>query len=271
MQPIQFLGPLYRHGVITPDFLNTIEDIGLRAAVIVREMLQTNYNISEKSSSDDLVTDIDHAINNFLGKHLMRLTPDWGWVSEESKDNAMKKFSWVIDPIDGTSSMIRNEEFAISIAIVKKGTPILGVVINPTEYTMVSGAIGLGLRLNKQEFNTYHAKKNLRILLSHAQVRKNIIDTDLELLPMGSIAWRLANIAIGKGEITLGWYPESAIWDVAAGHALLLAIGGILTDKDGKPIDYTSPTSTFDGLVASRSSTYHGLAKSIQRSRNNVN
>jgi myo-inositol-1(or 4)-monophosphatase len=259
---------------ITPHLLVSVENYALRAASMVRAMLKNGYDVQTKKDENDLVTSIDFAVNNFLREQLYERKPLFGWVSEESKDNAMEEFTWVVDPIDGTSNMVKhNREFAISIGLVKNGVPILGVVIHPTigkHGTMISGAIGLGLYVNKQEVIPQYRLSNQRVILSHDIVMSRSVKTVLPQIPMGSIAWRLANIAIGNGDITLGWYPKGNLWDIAAGHALILVSGGLVTDKNNNAINYTNANNTANGLVATGNKENHDLACRLQNTKGNI-
>lgn len=269
MQKTDFIASLYREGKVSIELLIIVETIGLQAAAIIRSMLKSgNFNIDTKSHSKDFVTDIDHAVNDYLKEKLMELDPDFGWVSEESKKNKFREFTWVIDPIDGTYGLVnQNSEYAISIALVKDGVPILGVVVSPTlgfqdmdpirghMCRIIAGAKGVGIFVNGKPIGP-RWRKQPRLLLGWPDFH-NCLHFDIfrqaisEKLLMGSVAWRIANIAAATAEIATTTYPSLAVWDIAAGHAILLAADGKLTDGDNNPISYTDPEQKIKGLVAS--------------------
>ena len=85
-------------------------------------------------------------------------------------------------------------------------------------------------------------------------------------MPLPSIAYRLARVAVGDGIATLTLRPVNAL-DVVAGHALLLAAGGVLVAEDGVPVTYTEqgasrPSACFGGapaaVAALRARTWRG-------------
>ena len=81
------------------------------------------------------MSDADIAVNEALKETLLGGRPDYGWLSEESEDDATRlerRFVWMIDPIDGTNAFLRHmPEWTISAALVQEGKPVLGAVFNP--------------------------------------------------------------------------------------------------------------------------------------------
>src|SRR5262249_35783444 len=77
----------------------------------------------------------DLAIDAFLNKRLRTARPDYGWLSEETEDDASRlsaRRAFIVDPIDGTLAFLRNKpQFTICAAVALDGRPIAGVVFNP--------------------------------------------------------------------------------------------------------------------------------------------
>ena len=97
--------------------------------------LKKNLKVNYKSQNQP-VTNADLKINTFLKNFLKKITPNFGWLSEESKDDMSRlkcENFWCLDPIDGTRSYIHDKpEYTISLALINKKVPILGFIYNPT-------------------------------------------------------------------------------------------------------------------------------------------
>jgi len=78
------------------------------------------------------VTDADIAVNDFLAQKLREARPDYGWLSEETKDDNSRHAcarTFVVDPIDGTRAFIdRTPNFAVSVAIIEDGLSVAGAL-----------------------------------------------------------------------------------------------------------------------------------------------
>ena len=81
------------------------------------------------------VTDADLAADRIIHQVLLEGRPDYGWLSEETRDSPdrlSRRRLWVVDPIDGTNSFVKGRaEFAICVGLVDGGRPVIGVVFNP--------------------------------------------------------------------------------------------------------------------------------------------
>ncbi|MEN9407797.1 MAG: hypothetical protein RLZZ455_1013 [Candidatus Parcubacteria bacterium] len=92
----------------------------------------------------DFATEADDAVDAFLRKELSQNFPGTDFLTEETAPDEYVSFIekerlWVIDPIDGTTNFSRGStHFAISIALVEKGRPVLGVVYLPLEQKLYS-------------------------------------------------------------------------------------------------------------------------------------
>ena len=121
----------------------------------ISKKLKKDIKVSYKSKNQP-VTNADLEINNFLKIFLQQLTPDYGWLSEESIDDKSRlkcKNYWCLDPIDGTRSFIYNKpEYTISLALINQQTPILGFIYNPCTQEFFFSKKILGLFVMKKEF-----------------------------------------------------------------------------------------------------------------------
>jgi myo-inositol-1(or 4)-monophosphatase len=93
-----------------------------------------------------------------LHKRLMAATPDCSWLSEEPV-GTLKRLDkyriWVVDPLDGTKELIEGlDEFAVSVAFVEDGRPLLSVLHNPATSETITGIMGRRLTHNGETTRT---------------------------------------------------------------------------------------------------------------------
>ncbi|MHA1203283.1 MAG: inositol monophosphatase family protein, partial [Candidatus Heimdallarchaeaceae archaeon] len=107
-------------------------DSAKKASKKLLEIVEQGFYKSFKSN-DDPVTTGDYAVNNILQEEFTEHFPEIGWLSEETRDNPdrlTKEFVWIVDPIDGTKEFVSGiPEYAISVALVQRGKPVLGLIL----------------------------------------------------------------------------------------------------------------------------------------------
>jgi ADP-ribosylglycohydrolase/fructose-1,6-bisphosphatase/inositol monophosphatase family enzyme len=160
---------------------------------------------------------------------------------------------WLIDPNDGTSAFLRGYRgSAVSIALLRSGTPVLGVVFAfsaPDDAgDLFAWAEGAGpLRRNGRSIAREPLPQNLSahdiVLVSQAADKNSLANAKLvspaRFRAVPSIAYRLALVAAGDGEAAVSLNGPGD-WDYAAGHALLRGVGGELFDAAGRTITYST-------------------------------
>lgn len=210
-----------------------------------------------RKSDDSPLTAADLAAHHRLMDGLARLTPQLPRLSEEGADipfaerQAWSRY-WLLDPLDGTREFVkRNGEFAINIALIDAGRPVLGVVHAPVLATTYYAAVGAGAW--KQvgsappiSLRTVPTRKPPRLLTSrsHGSPALQMLMTRLpphETLNIGS-ALKFGLVAEGGADL----YPRlgpTAEWDTAAGQCVVEEAGGIVTDIAGSPLRYNTKES----------------------------
>ncbi len=221
-------------------------DAARQAGDILLKYYKNHYEIKDKSYHNP-VTTADHEADAFLKIFLMEATPEFGWLSEEtvdSPDRLDKEFVWIVDPLDGTKEFIEGvPHFVTSIGLVQNGVPILGVLYNPVTKEMI--------QTDDQGQVLYNGKpaslcqitelKNVGCLNSRSETRRGLwkpwANEFKELVPIGSVAYKLGLVAAGQQDFFVTLRPKNE-WDVCAGHALLLALGGGMKTIRGDEIIY---------------------------------
>jgi 3'(2'), 5'-bisphosphate nucleotidase len=216
------------------------------------------------------VTAADLAADETIRDCLTRNLPELPVVTEESCAGAapVKADRFVlVDPLDGTKEFIQGRsEFTVNIALIDHGRPVAGAVYAPALHQLYVGgtnAYKLDTRTTDGGelcFSKMHPISVRRVPPEgcRAVVSRSHLDpatrqwverhgiSDLE--PSGS-SLKFCVIAEGCADV----YPRLAPtmeWDTAAGHAVLLAAGGTVTDLDGRPMRYGKPDYRNGDFVA---------------------
>src|SRR5690606_32518652 len=120
--------------VTAAEGLNLIRDAARDAAAIALRYFRKDPQVWWKEGISP-VSEADFEVDRFLRERLTAARPDYGWLSEETADNAERlsaRRTFVVDPIDGTRAFINGlETWCISIAVVEDGRPVAGVLNCP--------------------------------------------------------------------------------------------------------------------------------------------
>jgi myo-inositol-1(or 4)-monophosphatase len=178
----------------------------------------------EKTPGDP-VSEIDLAVDHFLKRELSALLPAAGWLSEETvdaPDRLEQGLLWLVDPIDGTRDYVRGRKgWAVSVALVSSGRPLLGMLSAPAQGQFWHGEAGQGSWRNGQRLVASQRRE-----LAGARVPariKNPVDSDLVFVDQpNSIALRMAMVAA----------------DIGAAALIAREAGAAVTDAFGQPLGY---------------------------------
>jgi myo-inositol-1(or 4)-monophosphatase len=215
-------------------------DAAREAGEIIRRHYQEGTRSWEKSEGNP-VTLTDLEADAAIGARLTAAFPDDSILSEETSDDGARLANprvWIVDPMDGTREFTRGiPEFAVSIALAQNGEPVVGVVHNPIAEVTVwatrdGGAFRDGRRVRVSQCTRL---RDSVAVVSRSETERNELARYegwfAELRPMGSIAWKLACIASGDGDIHFSVAPKNE-WDVCAGDLLVREAGGVYADYD---------------------------------------
>jgi 3'(2'), 5'-bisphosphate nucleotidase len=167
---------------------------------------------------------------------------------------------WAIDPLDGTREFVaRNGEFAVLIALIEEGRPVLGVVHGPAA-RVTYAACGPGTAVRRRNggppepIRARSPKDGLVVIHSRSHENSRRLGEFLADYPVrerkscGS-ALKFGVIAAGEADL----YPRFGTtmeWDTAAGQAILEAAGGRVETLTGTPLAYGKPGFKNDGFLA---------------------
>lgn len=250
---------------MTEALLRDVAAIAAEAGRYAIDRWESDYKRWEKAPGNP-VCEIDLALDGMLRERLTALLPDTGWLSEESVDNPERlgfDRVWVVDPIDGTRDYIRNRPgWAVSIALVEQGQPLIGVLDAPARGEVWTGIAGKGAWRNGEKLAVGSRDHFPGSRVPADSLPK--VDQDLEMVfKPNSIALRIAMVAADEADLlaTLRWGNE---WDIAAAVLLAREAGATVTDALGDPLSFNTPAGEAFGVLA----TVPGIhAQAVERLR----
>lgn len=231
------------------------------AGAIVRRYYaagESGWQKTDDERIDDPVTRADLEADAAIRRVLAERFPDDGIVTEEADDVAVRRGGrrWIVDPMDGTREFVdRVPEFAVSIALVEEGSPIVAVLANPVAGITVCAARGAGTWRDGERVAVSDCRllERATAIASRSETARgdwdDFADWFGEIRTMGSIAWKLSAVACAVGDINISVRPKHS-WDVCGGDLLVREAGGVYLDRDGRPADYADPHHVLSGRVA---------------------
>ncbi len=235
-------------------WLPTVIDIADAAGREIMRIYETGFNVTWKEDRSPL-TEADVVAQRVIAAGLVALTPGIAMLGEESPpqldaERRAWRTLWLVDPLDGTREFVkRNGEFSVNIALIDDHEPVLGIVAAPARGVLYAAARGCGA-FRRDGDGSRHAlqpqvpaPRTVRVLgsRSHGDARSERLLAGIgprRQVGMGS-ALKFGLLADGQGDLYLRTGPTSE-WDTAAGHALVLEVGGRVVDLGGQPLRYNA-------------------------------
>ena len=241
--------------------LALIEQAVRGAGEIAKRYFGGEYKRWDKGKGQP-VTEADLAVDKFLHETLIAARPDYGWLSEETEDDAarlVREFVFVVDPIDGTIAFLKGRpHFTICVAIVCDGRPIAGAVFNPILDECFTAIEDGGSHLNGAPIHV-SVRTELegcrmlgdRAMLEHPAWSRapNTPWPAMEIETRNSIAYRMALVANGTFDAMLALSAKHD-WDMAAADVILREAGGVVTTHDGAVPRYNGTQPIQPSIVA---------------------
>jgi ADP-ribosyl-[dinitrogen reductase] hydrolase len=235
---------------VLPDVIAAVHDGG--------RLLAAEFSRPEGPRGGEHKAPIDLEIELMLRPRLLALIPG-RFIGEEAgtieapPGSPHADFAWAVDPQDGTKAFGEGRRgSAVSVGLLHRGIPVLGVVFAPTSPDrgpdMIAWAEGCPAILRNgapvtHDLTTKDLAPGAIVLMNHTSGLRPLTASarvaPAGYVPMPSIAYRLARIAVGDAVATMSLNTITAL-DYAAGHALLRGAGGTLTDGGGTPVTYTA-------------------------------
>ncbi|PDT82547.1 inositol monophosphatase family protein [Sinorhizobium sp. BJ1] len=215
------------------------ETVGREAGAVALDYFNRRETLIVETKRDpqDVVSIADREVENLIRERIGEIYPDDGVLGEEyGLLTGRSGFTWVIDPIDGTSPFVHGmPNWCISIAVLHDSVPVVGVIAAPCHGELYTAALGLGARLNGKvlSLDASHTIRNAVTGLGAnnyvtpafvAKMVEDLLEAGGTFIRNGSGALMLAYVAAGR---LVGYYePYMHAWDCLAGYCLVQEAGG---------------------------------------------
>ena len=223
------------------------------------------------------VTEADRAANAAILAHLSAAFPHDVILSEESADDPTRLTCprvWLVDPLDGTRDFLEGSpEFAVHVALVAGGTPVVAVVLEPAGGRLVEAIAARGAWLEgdgprrKLAVSRRRVPERMRLGVSRLG-RNEALNRLLDETPLGKHAvprgasTKMLDVAAGLLDATLCLHGRESEWDSCAPGLIIAEAGGRVTDVDQRPLRYNQPVVTHPrGVVTSNGRMHEALCR----------
>ena len=225
-------------------------DLARQAGEIIRSNFKLGMKKEWKKDNTPL-TAADLAINKLVEEAVANIFPEHGLIAEEGgnfKETA--EYVWVCDPIDGTIPFSHGlPTCGFSLALVKNGEPILGVIYDPFIDRLFFAEQGQGTTMNGEPIKV-SASKDLNqglvglnswptALYDFVSLFKTISEQGSKVINCASIVYTAMLVA--SGDIIANIWPGTTPWDIAAIKIIVEEAGGKVTDVFGQEQKYNAP------------------------------
>lgn len=255
----------------TQTYLQFAQDLAYKAGDIMRRHLRIGIAAQSKSDGSP-VTVADTEIDNLVVKAVKSTYPDHAILSEEGDTSPIPmEYTWVCDPLDGTQPYTFGIPISMfSLALVKNGAPILGVMYDPYEKRMYHAIKGEGAYLNGKRLavseqaildgNHVALPGSTEALLNSADLLNEAIQSDIKTFTFVCVTAEAALVA--NGQIVANVYGHNSPWDIAAIKVIVEEAGGKVTDLLGNEQRYDQP---INGAIISNGLVHNELVNLVKR------
>jgi len=239
-------------------YLEAAKCAAYEAGQALLHRLGSSLDVRSKSSFD-FVTEMDEQSETIISSSLLRAFPGHRIMGEEEVSTSGLDetsfleqidedcYLWVVDALDGTTNYIRTiPQFCVSIALIHRRRPVVGVVYNPVSGELFSACLNHGATLNGKPIHVSDAPDPAHSIFGMgfpaAELDKRALTMKaLEQIHMDFISMRVYNCAalllcyVACGRLDISFEMGIHLWDMAGGAVIVTEAGGTITCLNGKP------------------------------------
>lgn len=230
--------------------LDDLTEAAREAGQAILQVVRRGFEIDTKLDASP-VTEADRAAELIILAALARSAPGVPVIAEEEvaagRIPAHGETYFLVDPLDGTKEFVRGgDDYTVNVGLIEEGIPTLGVVYAPATGKLYGGDPASGAWTDdgkgRQKIRTRARGTQLTAVASKSHLNQATIDYlehtigSCDHVAIGS-SLKFCILAEGQADIYPRASPTSE-WDTAAGHAILLAAGGLVDGPDGTSLTY---------------------------------
>lgn len=258
---------------VEDDFLKVAKKAALEAGEGIQKYSGQIYQKNTKHDDvSDVVTDADLKAEEIIVRILTKNFPDHSIFAEENgKKDKGSKYTWVIDPIDGTISFTHGVPYySVSIGLLEKNVPVLGVTYNVSFNQLYWAVKGKGAYFNGEKIHVSNINALEEAACSmdfgHRKRRQDKIERYINPL-INKVGYPYS---FGSGVATLGFVAsgileayvcQAWLWDFVAGTVIVREAGGLVTDFEGQEPDWTKERLN---IVASNGLVHNQIIEALR-------
>ena len=230
------------------------------SATIAKKYFGKVSGTTKSYDNNQVLTEADLAIGKHLIRKIKENYPEYNIIDEETGAiNNASDYTWVVDPIDGTSNFANGvPTYGTIIGLLEKDTPIAGGIVLPYFDQTLIAEKGKGTLCNGRKVQVTKETRLLSTLLAYSidSHIENPALTREEVKLLGEIILHIRNLRASGSiydilQVVKGNYAgylcrTSKIWDSVGTHIIVEEAGGIYTDFFGKPMNYSDPLHKID-------------------------
>jgi myo-inositol-1(or 4)-monophosphatase len=226
---------------------------------------------AERTAAGAIVTEADREIERQIRGELAEVAPQVAVIGEEFPATGDVAAGWTlaIDPIDGTDAYVAGlPTWCVSLGLLYAGAPVAGVVYLPSCDDLYLAQAGT-LRWNGSEVPQGGVTpQHDGFVLAYSEFhRRPLLRLRGKVRALGSTAYHLSLVARGAAEAAI--VGRVHVWDIAAGKALLEAVGGeLIYLKRGNPVDLAAlldGAPSRDFMIAARAGSAEKIRQRLRR------
>ena len=242
--------------------IDTLGVAAREAGEAILEVVRRGFDVESKGDSSP-VTEADRAAELVILAALARAAPGVPVIAEEEvaagRIPAHDDTFFLVDPLDGTKEFVRGgDDYTVNIGLIERGVPRAGVVFAPATGILHAGSVGefawvedemgrrpIQVRSRGYEVTAVASKSHLN------QATIDYLEAAVGTCGYVSVGSSLKFCIVAEGNADI--YPRASPtseWDTAAGHAVLLAAGGLVDGVDGDSLRYGKKAFLNRGFVA---------------------
>lgn len=240
-------------------YVNFLKESLSEASKIALDKFGRVKGISKGEDNNQVLTEADLVVGKFLIEQISKDYPKHNIIDEEAGIiNKHSDFTWLVDPIDGTSNFANGVPlFGIILGLIYRNEPLAGGVSLPYFREIYTAEKGQGAFCNEKKLKVTEESVLLKTLVGYGidGHQENPQLTKEECILLAEIILNVRNLRssgcvfdgmmVAKGKFGAYHHRNTNIWDVVGMQVIIEEAGGVFTKFDGHPMDYSNHLENF--------------------------